>query len=87
MTAVLGTITIHHGGPTNASNDTVLVRFKAVAPRIYSWTIRRTAVLYSWLIASISGISNGHRELSICPIDSNGDSLVFGSLFCISEYM
>ena len=29
----------------------------------------------------------GHRELIICPIDSNGDSLVFDSLFCISEYM
>ena len=27
----------------------------------------------------------GHRELIICPIDSNGDSLVFDSLFCISE--
>ena len=29
----------------------------------------------------------GHRELIICPIDSNGDSVVFDSLFCISEYM
>ena len=29
----------------------------------------------------------GHRELIICPIDSNGDPLVFDSLFCISEYM
>ena len=29
----------------------------------------------------------GHRELIICPIDSNGESLVFDSLFCISEYM
>ena len=29
----------------------------------------------------------GHRELIICPIDSNGDSLVFDSLFFISEYM
>ena len=28
----------------------------------------------------------GHRELIICPIGSNGDSLVFDSLFCISEY-
>ena len=29
----------------------------------------------------------GHRELIICPIDSNGESLIFDSLFCISEYM
>ena len=29
----------------------------------------------------------GHGEISICPIDSNGDSLIFDSLFCISEYM
>ena len=29
----------------------------------------------------------GHRELIICPIDSNGDSLDFDSLFCISENM
>ena len=32
-------------------------------------------------------VPTGHRELIICPIDSNGDSLVFDSLFCISEYM
>ena len=29
----------------------------------------------------------GHRELIICPIDSNGESLVFDSFFCISEYI
>ena len=29
----------------------------------------------------------GHRELIIYPIDSNGDSLVLDSLFCISEYI
>ena len=33
------------------------------------------------------GFTSGHRELIICPIDSNGESLVFDSLFCISEYM
>ena len=29
----------------------------------------------------------GYRELITCPIDSNGYSLVFDNLFCISEYM
>ena len=29
----------------------------------------------------------GHRELIICPIDPNGETLVFDSLFCISQHM
>ena len=36
---------------------------------------------------NFSDLYIGHRELIICPIDSNGESLVFDSLFCISEYM
>ena len=35
----------------------------------------------------IVALHYGHRELIICPIDSNGESLVFDSLFCISDYM
>ena len=31
-------------------------------------------------------VPRGHRELFICPIDSNGDSLDLDSLFSISEY-
>ena len=29
----------------------------------------------------------GHRELIIYPIDPNGETLVFDSLFCISQHM
>ena len=32
-------------------------------------------------------VPRGHRELIICPIDSNGDSLDHDSLFSLSEYM
>ena len=31
-------------------------------------------------------LGKGHRELIICPIDYNGDTLVFDSLFCVSQY-
>ena len=29
----------------------------------------------------------GHRELIIYPIDPNGETLVFDSLFCVSQHM
>ena len=58
--------------------------------------LRRTAGLQGWPLKFVQHVADapcippspaGHRELIICPIDSNGDSLVFDSLFCISEYM
>ena len=33
------------------------------------------------------GLSHGHRGLIIYPIDPNGETLVFGNLFCISQHM
>ena len=38
-------------------------------------------------VVHVTDIILGHRELIICPIFSNGESLVFDSLFCISGYM
>ena len=32
-------------------------------------------------------VVQGHRELIVYPIDPNGETLVFDSLFCISQHM
>ena len=41
------------------------------------------------IFASLEGILAclGHRELIIYPIDPNGETLVFDSLFCISQHL
>ena len=43
---------------------------------------------HQWLgKSSIVGFNIGHREWIIYPIDPNGETLVFDSLFCISQHM
>ena len=38
-------------------------------------------------ITNVWSFLEGHRELIIYPIDPNGETLVFDSLFCISQHM